>query len=84
MCLQNTLKNNIDQSNMPVTLSDGNIGMWNKWTDRLNTWTSKGAKVKIQNFAMHTNLYYGEQEFLTEEIFDGHRQAFTSTAKRGD
>ena len=70
--------------NMPTTLSDGNIGMWNKWTDRLNTWTSKGAKVKIQNFAMHTNLYYGEQEFLTEEIFDGHRQAFTSTAKRGN
>ena len=69
---------------MPITLSDGNIGMWNKWTDRLNTWISKGAKIKIQNFAMHTNLYYGEQEFLTKEIFDGHRQAFTSTAKRGD
>ena len=47
--------------NMSVT-GDGNIGMWDKWTDRLNTWTYS-AKVKIQNFAMHTNLYYGEQEF---------------------
>jgi hypothetical protein len=74
----------INLVNMPVTLSDGCVGFWPKWTDRLNTWISNGAKVKIQNFAMHTNLYYGEQEFLTKEIFDGHQQAFTSTAKRRD
>ena len=70
--------------NMPVTLSDGCIGFWPKWTDRLNIWISNNAKVKIQNFAIHTNLYYGEQEFLTKELFDGHQQTFTSTAKRGN
>lgn len=81
---KDTHNNVVNIVNMPTTLSDGCIGFWPKWTDRLNTWTSQGAKVKIQNFAMSTNLYYGEQEFLTKEIFDGHQQAFTSTAKRGN
>lgn len=68
--------------NMPITLSDNVIGIWDKWTDRLNVWASKGAKVKIQNFAMSTNLYYGEQEFLTEEILNEHRDTYRITAKR--
>ena len=29
--------------NMPL-LSDGNIGMWDKWTDRLNTWTNQAQR----------------------------------------
>jgi hypothetical protein len=68
--------------NMPVTLEDGNIGVWDKWTDCLNTWASKGAKIKIQNFAISTNLYYGEQEFLTQEIFDEHRNTYLATSKK--
>lgn len=75
------LHNIINIINMPVTLTDGIIGQWDKWTERLNVWNSKGAKVKIQNFAIATNLYYGEQEFLTEEIFNGHRDTFRATAK---
>ena len=78
--LQN--KKVIETVNMPITLSDGVIGIWDKWTDRLNVWSSKGAKVKIQNFAMSTNLYYGEQEFLTEEILNEHRDTYRITAKR--
>ena len=68
--------------NMPLTLTDGRIGTWDKWTDRLNVWTSQGAKVKIQNFAIATNLYYGEQEFMTEDIFNGHRDTYKATEKR--
>ena len=60
----------------------GNIGIWDKWTDRLNVWNSEGAKVKIQNFAIATNLYYGEQEFITEDIFNGHRDTYKTTEKR--
>jgi hypothetical protein len=74
--------NIINTINMPGTLASGNIGKWSKWTDRLNVWNSEHAKVKIQNYAVATNLYYGEQEFLTEEIFNGHRDTYKATAKR--
>jgi hypothetical protein len=74
--------NIINTVNMPATLLYGNIGRWNKWTDRLNTWSSSNAKVKIQNYAVATNLYYGEQEFLTEDIFNGHRDTYRVAAKR--
>jgi hypothetical protein len=72
----------INTINMPVTLTDGVIGQWEKWTDRLNIWNSDRAKVKIQNFAVATNLYYGEQEFLTEDIFNGHRDTYAATTTR--
>jgi hypothetical protein len=72
----------INTINMPVTLTDGVIGQWGKWTDRLNIWNSDRAKVKIQNFAVATNLYYGEQEFLTEDIFNGHRDTYAATTTR--
>ena len=75
-------ENIINTINMPGTLASGNIGQWNKWTDRLNVWNSENAKVKIQNYAVATNLYYGEQEFLTEDIFNGHRDTYRATAKR--
>ena len=68
--------------NMPLTLTDGMIGNWDKWTDRLNVWNSSGAKVKIQNFAIATNLYYGEQEFMTEDIFNGHKNTYKLITKR--
>jgi hypothetical protein len=74
--------NIIDTINMPDTVTSGEIGKWAKWTDRLNIWNSENAKVKIQNYAVATNLYYGEQEFLTEDIFNGHRDTYKSTAKR--
>ena len=67
---------------MPDTLKAGDIGQWDKWTDRLNIWNSDNAKVKIQNYAVATNLYYGEQEFLTEEIFNGHRDTYKARAKQ--
>ena len=78
----NIHNNLVDIVSMPVALADGDIGMWDKWTDCLNTWVSKGAKVKIQNFAISTNLYYGEQEFLTQEIFDEHRNTYIATSKK--
>jgi hypothetical protein len=78
---QATHNNIINTINMPDTLKAGYIGQWDKWTDRLNVWNSAGAKVKIQNFAVATNLYYGEQEFLTEDIFNGHRDTYKATHK---
>ena len=75
------IHNIINTINMPVTLTDGVIGQWDKWSERLNVWSSKGAKVKIQNFAMGTNLYYGEHEFITEEIFNEHRDTYRATSK---
>ena len=76
------MHNNIIRTiNMPATLTAGDIGVWDKWTDRLNVWNSNDAKVKIQNFAVATNLYYGEQEFLTEDIFNGHRNTYKITHK---
>ena len=78
-----SLHNNIINTiNMPDTLKAGDIGQWDKWTDRLNIWNSDNAKVKIQNYAVATNLYYGEQEFLTEEIFNGHRDTYKARAKQ--
>jgi hypothetical protein len=74
--------NIIQTVDMPSTLENRSIGTWDKWTDRLNVWNSNGAKVKIQNFAVATNLYYGEQEFITEDIFNGHRDTYKQTAKR--
>jgi hypothetical protein len=80
---QPALHNNIINTiSMPTTLTDGVIGQWDKWTDRLNVWNSDGAKVKIQNYAVATNLYYGEQEFMTEDIFNGHRDTYKTTTKR--
>jgi hypothetical protein len=78
-----SLHNNIITTiNMPGTLISGEIGKWDKWTDRLNVWNSENAKVKIQNYAVATNLYYGEQEFLTEDIFNGHRDTYRARAKQ--
>ena len=67
--------------NMPVSLTDGVMGIWDKWTDRLNVWNSKDAKVKIQNFAIATNLYYGEQEFMSEDIFNGQQDTYRHKEK---
>ena len=74
-------KNIINTVSMPATLKSGEIGKWDKWTDRLNIWNSENAKVKIQNYAVSDNLYYGEQEFLTEDIFNAHRDTYRSTTK---
>jgi hypothetical protein len=84
VCFENSSihDNIIHTINMPLTLTDGKIGIWDKWTDRLNVWNSQNAKVKIQNFAVATNLYYGEQEFMSEEMFNGHRDTYNSTSKR--
>ena len=46
---KDTHNNVVNIVNMPTTLSDGCIGFWPKWTDRLNTWIqslrSKGSKL---------------------------------------
>tara|TARA_B110001454_G_scaffold184627_1_gene180407 strand:+ start:536 stop:1414 length:879 start_codon:yes stop_codon:yes gene_type:complete len=78
----NAIHNDIIHTiNMPVSLTDGVIGIWDKWTDRLNVWNSVDSKVKIQNFAIATNLYYGEQEFMTEDIFNGQQDTYNRIEK---
>ena len=46
------------------------------WLEYLNVWPSKNAKVKIQNFAITDTLFYTDSKFLTEEIFNEHRDYF--------
>lgn len=78
--LQN--KNLLTVVDMKTTLYDRVIGNdWKKWTDRLNCWISAGTKIKIQNFAISNTLYYYENEFLTEEIFDEHRDYYRAIYK---
>ena len=46
------------------------------WLEYLNVWPSKNAKVKIQNFAITDILFYTDSKFLTEEIYNEHRDYF--------
>lgn len=66
---------------MKSTLENKVLGKWERWTDRINVWSSANAKIKIQNFAITTNLYYHEDEFLTEEIFNEHREYYRTVNK---
>lgn len=77
------LNSNILQCiDMRTVLFNGSLGSeWKRWTDRLNVWASSGAKIKIQNFAINKTLYYMENEFLTEEIFNEHRDHYRAIAK---
>lgn len=60
---------------------DGMLGRWQKWTDRLNVWASRDGKIKLQNFAINNILYYGEDDFLTEDIFNEQRDHFKTVTK---
>lgn len=67
---------------MEISRDDGVIGRWNRWTDRLNTWASRDGKIKIQNFAINHTLYYGEDEFLTTEIFEEQKNHYRTVTKK--
>lgn len=67
---------------MHISHQDGLIGRWNRWTDRLNIWASRDGKIKIQNFAVNNTLYYAEEDFLTEEIFNEQRDYYRTVTKR--
>lgn len=60
---------------------DGMIGRWDKWTDRLDAWNSKDGKIKIQNFAVNRTVYYAEDDFFTEEIFNEQRNYYRTVTK---
>jgi hypothetical protein len=69
-------------TDMRIAHRDGIIGRWEKWTDRLNVWASRDGKIKVQNFAVNNTLYYAEDDFLTEEIFNGQRDYYRTVTKQ--
>lgn len=66
---------------MQIAHSDGLIGRWDKWTDRLNIWASRDGKIKLQNFAINNTLYYNEDDFLTQEIINEQRDHYRTVTK---
>lgn len=60
---------------------DGMIGRWEKWTDRLNAWASRDGKIKLQNYAINNILYYAEDDFLTEDIFNEQQDHYRTVTK---
>ena len=53
----------------------------NKWTDKLTVWPSNAGKIKIQNYAINHVLYYHEEEFLTQEIFNEQQHHYNTITK---
>lgn len=52
-----------------------------KWTDYLNVWSRDSGFVKIQNYANTGLLYYKEDDFLTDDIFDAQRNSYRIKTK---
>lgn len=69
-------------TDMRVAHRDGAIGRWDRWTDRLNVWASRDGKIKVQNYAVNNTLYYAEDDFLTEEIFNEQRDYYRTVTKQ--
>jgi hypothetical protein len=66
---------------METSLTDGKIGRWKNWTDRLNVWASRNSKIKIQNFAINRTMFYFNEVFLTNEIYNEHRDHYRAAFK---
>ena len=56
----------------------------NNWSDYINVWTSEGAKLKIQNFAINHTIVYKDSTFITDEIYDEHRKHYRNQANLVD
>ena len=52
-----------------------------KWTDKFTVWPSNAGKIKIQNYAINDILYYHNDEFLTQEIFNEQRKHYDTITK---
>lgn len=48
----------------------------NNWSEYLNVWSSDNVKLKIQNFAINSTIAYKNNNFVTDEIYDEHRNYF--------
>ena len=46
------------------------------WTEYLNTWVTEDTKLKIHNYAVKGTLYYGDNSFLTDEIYNIHNKYY--------
>ena len=69
----------VDMSMVNVYLkSRGRIE--DNWSDYINVWTSAGAKLKIQNFAINNTIVYKNNTFITDEIYDEHRRHYRNQA----
>lgn len=61
---------------MTSSLVNGELGKWDSWTDRVTVWSSGNAKIKIQNYAITSALFYDDDNFLTDEIFKEEQEYF--------
>lgn len=66
---------------MQHSVTAGDFGKITNWTDIINVWSSEAGKIKIQNYAMNSTLYYHENEFLTEEIFNEQQSYYRLVTK---
>jgi hypothetical protein len=54
----------------------------NSWIEYLNTWPSENTKIKLQNYAINTNIFYYNPAFLTDEIYFEHRDYYRYLTKQ--
>ena len=66
---------------MKYTMTTGALGKVSKWTQKLNVWPSNSGKIKIQNYAINSVIYYHENEFLTEEMFNEQESYYNTISK---
>ena len=52
-----------------------------KWIDYLNVWSRDSGTIKIQNYANIGLLFYKEEDFLTDDIFDAQRNTYRLRTK---
>ena len=60
---------------MRTVLKDGMLKTDNNWTSMFSIWSTNGKKLKLQNYAVSSVLYYHEDEFYKEEIANDFRNS---------
>ena len=60
---------------MRTVLKDGMLKTDNNWTSMFSIWSTNGKKLKLQNYAVNSVLYYHEDEFYKEEMANDFRNS---------
>ena len=73
--------NMLNYIDMRYSVKVGVLGKITKWTDNLTVWSSDAGKIKIQNYAVNSTMYYHENEFLTDDIFNEQQSYYYNVTK---
>lgn len=76
-----TYHNMLDYIDMRYSVTVGALGKITKWSDSLTVWSSDAGKIKIQNYAVNSTIYYHENEFLTDDIFNEQQSYYYNATK---